>query len=115
MKGVLDVDTNLVVLLVVGSASSSYISRHKRLGEYAVDDFEMLGLILLGLSEIFLLPHAVAEASNFARMIHLPARVKVQAALQTLTATFTKLPILRVDRIERSAFHDIGLTDAVRS
>jgi hypothetical protein len=34
-----------------------------------------------------LLPHVLAEASNFARMIDLPARAKVQAALGTLIAT----------------------------
>jgi hypothetical protein len=36
MKGVVVVDTNLLVLLVVGSASRSYISKHKRLTEYTV-------------------------------------------------------------------------------
>jgi predicted nucleic acid-binding protein len=113
MKGVAVVDTNLLVLLVVGSASRHYIARHKRLSEYSVDDFDMLGLILSEFSEIVLLPHVLAEASNFARMIDLPARAKVQAALGTLIATCMELPVPSIDGAQRREFLDLGLTDAV--
>jgi predicted nucleic acid-binding protein len=113
MKGVAVVDTNLLVLLVVGSASRRYIARHKRLSEYSVDDFDMLGLILSEFSEIVLLPHVLAEASNFARMIDVPARAQVQAALRTLIATCMELPVPSIDGAQRREFLDLGLTDAI--
>ena len=52
MKGVVVVDANLLVLLVVGAASTRFISRHKRLSAYAIEDFELLGLILADFDEI---------------------------------------------------------------
>jgi len=51
MTGVVVVDANLMVLLVVGSASKEYIAKHKRLrDDYTVDDFELLGLIICNCS-----------------------------------------------------------------
>jgi hypothetical protein len=35
-------DTNLLVLLVVGSVPRNYIGRHKRLSQYSEADFELL-------------------------------------------------------------------------
>jgi hypothetical protein len=47
MTGVVVVDTNLPVLLVVGSASKEYIAMPKCLQhDYSVDDFELLGILI---------------------------------------------------------------------
>lgn len=47
MTGVVVDDTNLMVLLVVGSASNEYIPKHKCLQQdYSVDDFDLLGLLI---------------------------------------------------------------------
>jgi hypothetical protein len=46
MKGAVVIDTSLMVLLIVGSASRDYIARHKRFCGYTVDDFDVLGLLL---------------------------------------------------------------------
>jgi hypothetical protein len=42
MSDVVVVDTNLLLLLVVGSASRNYVDKHKRLGDYSLDDFDLL-------------------------------------------------------------------------
>ena len=42
MKGVVVIDTNLLVLLIVGSASKHYIGKHKRLRGYTTDHFDLL-------------------------------------------------------------------------
>ena len=39
-------DANILILLVVGSASVAYISSHKRLHAYAEDDFRLLTRLL---------------------------------------------------------------------
>ena len=92
MTGVVVVDANLLVLLVVGSASKKYIAKHRRLRDYTVEDFELLGLIIGDFSDIVLLPHILAEVSSLARKIDNPARAKIQNALRTLIATTTELP-----------------------
>ncbi len=69
------------VLLVVGTASTGAIAKHKRLREnYTIEDFELLGLIISSFSEIVLLPHILAEVSSLARQIENPARAKIQSA-----------------------------------
>lgn len=113
MTGVAIVDANLTVLLVVGSASRDYIAKHKRLKDYTVYDFEMLGLVIAEFSDIVLLPHILAEASNLAGQIDNPARAKVQAALKTLITTATELPLPSASGVQRDEFDSLGLTDAV--
>ena len=113
MTGVVIIDTNLLVLLVVGSASKDYIVKHKRLQDYTADDFELLGLLLAGFSDIILLPHVLAEVSSLARQIENPARSRTQDAFKKLIATATELPAQSVLATLRDEFNDLGLTDAM--
>jgi hypothetical protein len=113
MTGVVVVDANLMVLLVVGSASKEYIAKHKRMQDYTVDDFELLGLIIGQFSDIVLLPHILVEVSSLARQIEKPARAKIQDALRTLITTATELPIRSASGAQRDEFDELGLTDAV--
>jgi len=113
MSGVVVVDTNLLVLLVVGSASRDYIGKHRRLTDYTVDDFDLLGLIIAEFSEIILLPHILAEVSSLARKIDNPARGRIQDALRTLIYTATELPIQSIFGVQRDEFDELGLTDTV--
>jgi len=114
VKGIVVIDANLLVLLVVGTASKKYISKHKRLTEYSVEDFEMLGLILADFAEIVLLPHILTEVSNIARQIDNPrARAEVQAALRRLIESCTEFPVQSLHGTQREEFDRLGLTDAV--
>jgi hypothetical protein len=114
MTGVVVVDASLTVLLVVGSASTAYIEKHKRLREdYTIGHFELLGLIMADFSDIVLLPHILVEVSSLARQIENPARANIQEALKTLIMTATELPIQSASGAQRDEFGYLGLTDAV--
>jgi len=113
MTGVVVVDANLLVLLVVGSASRDYITKHKRLQDYIVFDFELLGLIIAEFSEIILLPHVLVEASSLARQIDNPARAAIQNSLRTLITSASELPVQSIHGVRREEFIELGLTDAV--
>ncbi len=113
MRGVVVVDANLLVLLVVGTASKEYIARHKRLTDYTAEDFELLGLILSDFSEIVLLPHILTEVSNIARQIDSPARAEVQAVLRRLIQSCAEFPVQSLHGAQREEFDRLGLTDAV--
>lgn len=114
MTGVVVVDANLLLLLVVGAASRDYIRAHKRLkDDYSADDFDLLTLLVAEFSDIVLLPHIVAETSNFARQIKNPARARIQDALRTLITTTSELPVPSAAGALRDEFHALGVTDAV--
>ena len=94
MRGPVVIDTNLLVLLVVGTTSKDYISLHKRLEhEFGIRDFEVL-VELIGLfSDITLLPHIIAETSSLIRQIRAPMRTNIQATLKKLITTTVDFPV----------------------
>jgi len=63
------IDSNLLLLLIVGSTNRRYIGLHKNLTDYTESDFELLGTASSMFSEIVLLPHVLAELSNLSRQI----------------------------------------------
>ena len=112
MTGVVVVDTNLLMLLIVGTASKDYIRMHRRLNDYTVDDFDLLVEIIGQFSDMVFLPHILAEVSNFSRQIKNPARARVQDKLREFIMTVTELPIPSASGADRPEFTELGLTDA---
>ncbi|MFN3326862.1 MAG: hypothetical protein ACK5AZ_25495 [Bryobacteraceae bacterium] len=62
INGVL-VDTNLLVLLVVGSVDRERVSRFKRTSDYSSADWDLLTGILEQISQRYTVPHVLAEVS----------------------------------------------------
>lgn len=77
-------DSNLLLLLVVGSASRKYIGMHKRLRAYDESDFDLLLEQLSVASAIVLTPNTLTETSNLIDYIGEPARSDVYRALATI-------------------------------
>lgn len=61
---VIAVDTNLMILLVVGSCSRSLIAVHKRLTAYSNADFDLLLGMISTYDKIVVTPNALTEVSN---------------------------------------------------
>ena len=57
-------DTNLLLLFVVGTTNLSYIEKHKRLKSFSVEDFELLLRAISGADAILLYPNTLTETSN---------------------------------------------------
>ena len=57
-------DTNLFVLLVVGSESRDLISKHRRLEHYSPEDYDILLDLLEGADQLFVTPNTLTETSN---------------------------------------------------
>jgi hypothetical protein len=81
------IDTNLLVLFVVGTAAKEYIVKHKKLTAFTVEDYDMLVRIVSGASEVLVTPNTLTETSNLAAYIGEPARSRVLAVLRTVIAT----------------------------
>lgn len=105
------VDANLLVLLVVGRASRSFIAKHRRLTEFVPEDYDALVRILENASDLLVTPHALAETSNLAGYIAEPARAQVMQVLQTLIRTATEIAVTSKAAVERLEFVRLGLTD----
>lgn len=64
------VDTNLLLLYVVGAYSPQWIARFKHTSAFTEDDFELLVRLLGQFQTVATTPHVLTEVSNF--LGHLP-------------------------------------------
>ena len=106
-------DANLLVLLIVGMASTDYISKHKRLSSYTVDDYDILAG-MISAADILVTPNTLTEASNLAKQISDPARTKIYELFRGLV-NFTSTSECFVESrsaVARKEFTRLGLTDA---
>ncbi|WP_157272165.1 PIN domain-containing protein [Azohydromonas aeria] len=78
------IDSNLLLLFVVGSASRGYIARHKRLKAFDVADFDLLLQELSVASTLVLTPNTLTETSNLIDHIGEPARGHIYRFLRAL-------------------------------
>ena len=76
-------DTNLLMLLIVGATSRDYISIHKRLSsDFTETEYEILVDLIGVYSDIVLLPRIVAETSSLVRQVINPIRQRVQVTFK---------------------------------
>ena len=113
-KGAL-VDTNLLLLLLVGSYDVSLVggTGFKRVAKYAVEDFVTLKRLLKLFKATVTTPHILTEVSNLA--CQLPDHQR-SGCLKTFVATFKNFTELRTQSLEvagRDEFAFLGLTDCV--
>ena len=57
-------DTNLFLLLIVGSCNKKLISRHKRTGNFIEEDFDLLVRSIDGYERLWVTSHCLSEISN---------------------------------------------------
>jgi predicted nucleic acid-binding protein len=112
LKGGLLIDTNLLVLLVVGTAAKEYIAKHKKLTEFTVEDYDLLVKIIARASEVLVTPNTLTETSNLAAYIGEPARSKVLDVLRTVSTDSQERYVPSRAAARRSEFIRLGLADA---
>lgn len=110
------IDTQLLVLLVVGLTRASLIGRHKRTTDrkYTRTDFYFL-LDLLGNAPRFVFcAHVAAETSNLAGQHGEPDRSAIMATLKALLNHAEERPILCSEAMEHPDYAALRLTDAAQ-
>lgn len=105
------IDTNLLVLLIVGLYSPEYISRHRNLQDYSVEDFESL-LILLDGAEIIVSTAILAETSNLLWQTTDPHKTRIRECLAQFIESATEHKPASIHAISSAYFWKLGLTDA---
>lgn len=112
MSRLIAIDTNLLVLLVVGSASEGYIARHKRTNTYATDDFRLLRQVLLRADGLVFTPHVLAETSNLVRQFAKPGVDTIVNVMCRMIEQTREITVAGVEAVRRPEFRYLGLTDA---
>ena len=107
------IDTNLLLLLVVGSTDRSYVSRHKRLQAYSLEDYDKVMSIVSGYSGLVTCPNVWTETSNLVRYAPEPIRSRSSETLKTLIGRSTETYVESRRAATRREYSQLGLTDAV--
>jgi hypothetical protein len=95
VNGIL-VDTNLLVLLIVGSVNRDRVSRFKRTSGYLSADWDLLIGILEQISRRYTLPHVLAEVSALTDLKG-PELESARTVMRNLIAAMHELKIPSVD------------------
>jgi predicted nucleic acid-binding protein len=106
-------DTNLLVLLMVGRTDRSYVEAHRRTQDYDAGDLDIVELLISAYDGIATTPHILTEASNLLRQIRNPARDLIQQTLRTFILAVAEHPITSESGCLHAAYIALGLTDAV--
>ncbi len=113
MSGInLVIDTNLLILFIVGTTDRNLVKKHKRLKAFSLEDFDLLCRVIESSSQVFVTPNTLTETSNLLGYIDEPAKTRV---FQTFRAMILATPEEYVDsRIASAAkeFQRLGLTDS---
>lgn len=106
-------DTNLLVLLVVGLTDEKLISKHKRTITFLPIDFLLLKLFLEDYQQIVVTPHVLAETSNLAAQIGDPDKSKILQTLALFIGVQEEIQYPSKSVVHASYFVRLGLTDSV--
>ena len=104
------IDTNLLILLVVGLTNPDYIQSHRRTrDDYTTADFDLVFSLYERSDDIVFLPHVLTEVSNLTAR---PERTDIRRTLRRLVEVSTELQVESHVVVSHSVFERLGLADA---
>ncbi|MGH9609586.1 MAG: PIN domain-containing protein [Bryobacteraceae bacterium] len=105
------VDTNLLVLFAVGSVNPSRIANFKRTSKYEIRDFDLLVRVLEQWTELYTLPHVLAEVSNLTDLSG-RERLRARQILKQTISFLNEAQIASAQAAEDPVYETLGLVDA---
>jgi hypothetical protein len=114
LSGLVAVDTNIALLLLVGSTNPAFLSGHKKLGSgvYDAASFDQLTTLISKFSGVLFLPNVLTEVSNQSDGGLLePAPSAIRERLSALIIESEEMYIASILAAERREFGKLGLAD----
>ena len=109
-KGVL-VDTNLLVLLLVGAVNRRRIQNFKRTGDFTVQDFDLLTCLLDWFGKLIATPHVLSQVSDLTDLTGTEL-TRVRAVFKTLVEEIEECCDTSRILVANPLFARFGLTDS---
>jgi hypothetical protein len=106
------IDSNLLLLYVVGRSSRDIIAKHRRLRRYTATDYDTLLSYLDGFDHVLVTPHTLAETSNLLAQHGEPERSGLFAQLRRLIQESKEVVVSGAAASSNRAFTRLGITDA---
>lgn len=111
-RGALLVDTNLLVLFIVGSLDVEQVERFKRTRAYTREDYALLVAYFDEFARILTTPNVLTEVSNLVGQLTGPLRCQALTALGTLAKQFEEHFHTSRELFDQTQYTRLGLADA---
>ena len=106
-------DTNLALLLLVGSLDRDLVGRFKRTSSFEPIDFDMVDMLASCAGSLVITPHVATELSNLGGNLHEPRRREFFAFLyHWLNNVVVEPAVSSAEASQQSLYLRLGLTDA---
>jgi rRNA-processing protein FCF1 len=106
------VDTNILLLYIVGSLSLDRIARHKRTDTFTVEDYLLLETQLARFGGMVVTPNILTEVSNLLGYTDEKTRLALLAWLGAQVPNFAEHYVPSHEAVEAAEFFWLGLADA---
>jgi hypothetical protein len=107
------VDTNLMLLLIVGRTRRDFISKHKRLKAYTESDFDLVARLVGDVDVVLTTPNVLTEVNNLlVQGVLEPLRSQLLAMFSLLVTATAEKYHPSCSSIGDDSFVALGLTDA---
>lgn len=111
-RGVLFVDTNLLVLLLVGSLDIEQVERFRRTRTYTRGDYALLIAFVAEFTRLLTTPNVLTEVSNLVGQLTEPLRREALVALGILAKQFEEHFHTSRELVDEPEYPRLGLSDA---
>ncbi|WP_156892377.1 hypothetical protein [Salaquimonas pukyongi] len=111
-KQSLVIDSNLLVLLLVGRVRQRYVGRHRRLRDFTVADYVLLESWIATFDRLVTCSYVLAETSNLYRYCDEPLLSGLHGAFADVVHAATEFTPNAEVVVEHVAFPRLGATDA---
>lgn len=106
------IDTNLLMLFVVGGEGEELIAKHRRLQKFDVGGYRILRNLLDRVEQVFVTPNTLTETSNLLAQHGEPERSRFMDRLRTVIQENREIHVVSEVASRNNAFKRLGLTDA---
>jgi hypothetical protein len=105
-------DTNLLLLYLIGLFDPDRIERFKRTEKFSYEDFQILSRIMRPFKIIRTLPHVLAEVNSLSGQLHRNILASFREKFKAQIKLFEEVNPTSINASERQEFYYLGLTDA---
>ena len=105
------IDTNLLVLFVVGRVNRNRIENFKRTRQYSKEDYELLLRVIERFDQLYTVAHVMAEVSNLTDLTG-SERLQARRLLKETLTVLIEPEMPSVRAAQSRSYADLGLVDA---
>lgn len=105
-------DTNLLLLYLIGLLDPDRIERFKRTEKFSYEDYQILRRIMRPFKIIRTLPHVLAEVNSLSGQLHSNILASFREKFKAQIELFEEESPTSINASQRREFRYLGLTDA---